>query len=107
MAAARGVHAQPDLSYDLYKDFPRRRTVKRPLRIAILTREPDNYSSQRLRDAAEARGHVAEMIDTSVESPAPPDSAIEKNHPSTTATTREITIIGMPMVWQARLIGFW
>jgi len=58
-------HAQPDLSYDLYKDFPRRRTVKRPLRIAILTREPDNYSSQRLRDAAEARGHVAEMIDTS------------------------------------------
>lgn len=58
-------HAQPDLSYDLYKDFPRRRAVRRPLRIAILTREPRNYSSMRLRDAAEARGHVAEMIDTS------------------------------------------
>lgn len=56
--------AQPTLSYDLYKDFPRRRSVKRPLRIGLLTREPKNYSSRRLRDAAESRGHVVEMIDT-------------------------------------------
>ncbi len=56
--------AQGELSYDLYKDFPRRRPVKRPLRIGILTREPKNYSSQRLRDAAETRGHVVEMINT-------------------------------------------
>lgn len=55
---------QGALSYDLYKDFPRRTPVKRPLRIAILTREPNNYSSQRLKEAAEARGHVAELINT-------------------------------------------
>tara|TARA_R110000868_G_scaffold53249_3_gene167336 strand:+ start:4532 stop:5956 length:1425 start_codon:yes stop_codon:yes gene_type:complete len=56
--------AQGVLSYELYKDFPRRRPVKRPLRIAVLTREPNNYSSQRLKDAAETRGHVVEMINT-------------------------------------------
>jgi ribosomal protein S6--L-glutamate ligase len=56
--------AQNSLSFDLYKGFPRRTPVKRPLRIAILTREPKNYSSQRLKAAAEARGHVAEMINT-------------------------------------------
>ena len=56
--------AQGELGYELYKDFPRRKPVKRPLRIAILTREPKNYSSQRLKEAAEARGHVAEMINT-------------------------------------------
>lgn len=57
-------YAQGELSYQAYKDFPRRRPVKRPLRIAILTREPKNYSSQRLKDAAEARGHVVEMVNT-------------------------------------------
>ena len=56
--------AQGVLDYELYKDFPRRRPVKRPLRVAILTREPGNYSSQRLKDAAETRGHVVEMINT-------------------------------------------
>lgn len=56
--------AQGEMSYALYKDFPRRKPVKRPLRIAILTREPKNYSSQRLKDAAEARGHVVEMVNT-------------------------------------------
>jgi ribosomal protein S6--L-glutamate ligase len=56
--------AQSALSFELYKDFPRRKPVKRPLRIAILTREPKNYSSQRLKEVAEARGHVAEMINT-------------------------------------------
>ncbi|WP_394699146.1 30S ribosomal protein S6--L-glutamate ligase [uncultured Cohaesibacter sp.] len=38
--------------------------MKRPLRIALLSREPDNYSSQRLVEAAEARGHTIEIIDT-------------------------------------------
>ena len=56
--------AQGELSYDLYDKFPRRKPVKRPLRIAILTREPNNYSSQRLKQAAEKRGHVAEMLNT-------------------------------------------
>ncbi len=55
---------QGQLSYDLYADVPAKKPVKRPLRIAILTREPKNYSSLRLKEAAEARGHVAEMINT-------------------------------------------
>ena len=55
---------QGQLSYDLYAGVPTKKPVKRPLRIAILTREPKNYSSLRLKEAAEARGHVAEMINT-------------------------------------------
>lgn len=56
--------AQPQLSYALYGNIPRRRPVRRPLRIALLTREPGNYSSRRLIEAGEARGHVVEAIDT-------------------------------------------
>lgn len=55
---------QGELSYDLYKGVPRRTPVRRPLRIAILTREPNNYSSQRLKKAAKDCGHVPEMINT-------------------------------------------
>jgi ribosomal protein S6--L-glutamate ligase len=55
---------QGQLSYGLYGDAPRKPPVRRPLRIGILTREPRNYSSRRLKQAAEARGHVAEMINT-------------------------------------------
>lgn len=57
--------AQPELSFAAYKSMPRRKPVKRPLRIALLTREPKNYSSLRLKEAAEAKGHVLEMINTS------------------------------------------
>uniref|UniRef100_UPI003565E5E1 30S ribosomal protein S6--L-glutamate ligase n=1 Tax=Cohaesibacter celericrescens TaxID=2067669 RepID=UPI003565E5E1 len=38
--------------------------AKRSLRIALLSREPDNYSSRRLVEAAEAKGHSVEIIDT-------------------------------------------
>lgn len=55
---------QPELSYDLYAGLPRKTPVRRPLRIALLTREPNNYSSRRLMEAAELRGHVIEAIDT-------------------------------------------
>nr|WP_319532630.1 30S ribosomal protein S6--L-glutamate ligase [uncultured Cohaesibacter sp.] len=55
---------QPKLSFDLYGQASTRQRVKRPLRIALLSREPDNYSSQRLVEAAEARGHTIEIIDT-------------------------------------------
>lgn len=55
---------QPQLSYQLYQGLPRRKPVRRPLRIALLTREPKNYSTRRLIEAAEARGHVIEVIDT-------------------------------------------
>ncbi|HPE47144.1 MAG TPA: 30S ribosomal protein S6--L-glutamate ligase [Hyphomonas sp.] len=54
----------PELSYRLYAGLPKRKPVRRPLRIALLTREPNNYSSQRLIEAAKARGHVIEAIDT-------------------------------------------
>ncbi len=56
---------QPVLDYEVYKNAPRRRPVKRPLRIALLTKEPKNYSSKRLIEAAESRGHVIEPLDTS------------------------------------------
>ncbi len=57
--------AQPELDYSVYARMPRWRPVKRPLRVALLTREPDNYSSRRLIEAGEVRGHVVEAIDTS------------------------------------------
>ncbi len=56
--------AQPLLSYELYKNIPRKRSVKRPLMIAPLTREPNNYSSRRLIEAANARDHDVRVIDT-------------------------------------------
>ena len=56
--------AQGKLSFDVYKGLPKRRPVRRPLRIALLTKEPFNYSSRRLVEAGEARGHVVETIDT-------------------------------------------
>ncbi|MBR9764026.1 MAG: 30S ribosomal protein S6--L-glutamate ligase [Rhodobacteraceae bacterium] len=58
-------YQQPELSFDAYRDTPRLKQHRRALRLAILTREPDNYSTQRLIEAAEARGHTLEVIDTS------------------------------------------
>ncbi len=55
---------QPELSYKLYDKLARNRPVKRPLRIAILTREPNNYSTKRLVEEAEKNNHVVELIDT-------------------------------------------
>lgn len=55
---------QGPLSADLYKDSKKTKPIKRPLRIAVLTREPNNYSSQRLVQAGEAAGHTVELIDT-------------------------------------------
>ncbi|MEM9329678.1 MAG: 30S ribosomal protein S6--L-glutamate ligase [Pseudomonadota bacterium] len=55
---------QPELGYELYKKSRRTQPIHRALRLAILTREPDNYSSKRLIEAAEERGHVIEPINT-------------------------------------------
>lgn len=55
---------QPKLSYDLYGKKAKRKQVKRPLRIAILTREPDNYSTKRLVEEIERKNHAVELIDT-------------------------------------------
>jgi len=57
-------YLQPQLSFDVYKDFPSTGYTQRALRIAILTREPDNYSTRKLVEAAEKRDHVVELIDT-------------------------------------------
>jgi len=55
---------QEELSYDLYASLKKKKPIKRPLRIAILTREPNNYSTKRLVAAAEAKDHAVELIDT-------------------------------------------
>ncbi|THH38812.1 30S ribosomal protein S6--L-glutamate ligase [Aliishimia ponticola] len=57
-------HLQPELSYDVYRSAGLRKTApKRALRIAVLSRE-DNYSTRRLVQEGEARGHTVEVIDT-------------------------------------------
>jgi ribosomal protein S6--L-glutamate ligase len=58
-------YAQPELSYNLYRNIRKSRPVVRPLRIGLLTREPNNYSNRRIIQAAEAKGHVCEIINTS------------------------------------------
>ncbi len=56
---------QPRLDYALYDGVKHKQPAERPLRIALLTREPDNYSSTRLMEAARSRGHVIDPINTS------------------------------------------
>ena len=57
-------YKQTRLNFDIYKSMARQAPVERPLRIALLTMEPDNYSNRRLIEAAEARDHVIEPIET-------------------------------------------
>uniref|UniRef100_UPI00389AC761 30S ribosomal protein S6--L-glutamate ligase n=1 Tax=Varunaivibrio sulfuroxidans TaxID=1773489 RepID=UPI00389AC761 len=47
-----------------YDDFPRREAPKRSLKIGILSREPNSYSTRRLAEAAEERHHLVEVINT-------------------------------------------
>jgi len=55
---------QPELSYDVYASAKVREAApKRALRIAVLSRE-DNYSTRRLVEEGEKRGHGVEIIDT-------------------------------------------
>ena len=56
---------QPLLSFEDYKKRRRKKPPKRPLRIAILTQEPRNFSNSRMIEAAEKRGHVIETKYTS------------------------------------------
>ena len=55
---------QPELSLKAYKRRKKRAGAKRPLRIAILTESPNNWSNEALIAAAEARGHVIECVAT-------------------------------------------
>ncbi|MBS8229221.1 30S ribosomal protein S6--L-glutamate ligase [Vannielia litorea] len=55
---------QPELSYDVYHSSKvRQAQPSRALRIAVLSRE-DNYSTRRLVEEGEKRGHTVEVIDT-------------------------------------------
>ncbi|GGY52125.1 30S ribosomal protein S6--L-glutamate ligase [Parvularcula lutaonensis] len=58
-------YVQPVLGYDAYDKMLAKTPQKRALRVAILTKEPKIYSSRRLIEAGEARGHVVETINTS------------------------------------------
>jgi len=55
---------QHNLNFDAYKAKADTASVQRPLRIALLTMEPDNYSNRRIIEAAESRDHVIEPIRT-------------------------------------------
>ncbi|HZV19935.1 MAG TPA: 30S ribosomal protein S6--L-glutamate ligase [Hyphomicrobiales bacterium] len=55
---------QKKLSYDLYAGRALRAPLKRSLRMALLTMEPENFSNRRLIEEAERRDHVIEPINT-------------------------------------------
>ncbi|EAR51684.1 possible ribosomal protein S6 modification protein [Oceanicola granulosus HTCC2516] len=58
-------YLRPERSYDVYSAKKIRDTQpNRALRIAVLSREPNNYSTQRLVHEGENRGHAVEVIDT-------------------------------------------
>jgi ribosomal protein S6--L-glutamate ligase len=59
-----GEFYQGHLDYKVYDSVARQPVEHRPLRIALLTMEPKNYSNQRLIAAAEAREHVIEPLET-------------------------------------------
>ncbi|MEM9129069.1 MAG: 30S ribosomal protein S6--L-glutamate ligase [Pseudomonadota bacterium] len=62
--AATDRFMQPELSYDVYHSRRMREAQpKRALRICVLSRE-DNYSTRRLVEEGEARGHTVEVINT-------------------------------------------
>src|SRR5680860_331438 len=55
---------QPELSYDVYSTAKMRSEAPdRSLRIAVLSRE-DNYSTRRLVEEGERRGHTVEVVNT-------------------------------------------
>lgn len=62
--AATDRFMQPELSYDVYHTSRMREAApKRALRICVLSRE-DNYSTRRLVEEGEKRGHSVEVINT-------------------------------------------
>ena len=55
---------QPELSYDVYDTLTHREAIpERTLRICVLSRE-NNYSTRRLVEEGEKRGHTVEVINT-------------------------------------------
>ncbi|MEM8554280.1 MAG: 30S ribosomal protein S6--L-glutamate ligase [Pseudomonadota bacterium] len=64
VVAATESFCQPELSYDVYHSPAIRHAPSRTLRVAVLSREPKNYTTTRLVTEGELRGHVVEVIDT-------------------------------------------
>ena len=58
------AETQPALDYAVYLSGPARTASRPSLRIALLTVNAGNYSSRRLIEAATARGHRIDAIDT-------------------------------------------
>lgn len=55
---------QPELGYDIYHSSEvAKAQPKRALRVCVLSRE-DNYTTRRIVEEGEARGHTVEVIDT-------------------------------------------
>jgi len=120
-AIAPGTVVNPALSYQQglldyspYDLAPGKAVNARSLRIALLTREPDSYSSNRLKDAAIARGHRVDVIDTarcylSINSAAPAIHHDGKPLPFYDAVIprvgSSITRYGMAVVRQFEIIG--
>jgi ribosomal protein S6--L-glutamate ligase len=64
--SARQGFLHPPLGYDAYSSAAvLRRQPKRTLRIAVLSREGGAYSTQRIVEEGQRRGHVVEVLDTS------------------------------------------
>ncbi|WP_025898362.1 30S ribosomal protein S6--L-glutamate ligase [Sneathiella glossodoripedis] len=53
-----------ELSTTLYDEIDKEDGQSRKLKIAVLSREPENYSTSRLVDAAVSRGHSVDVINT-------------------------------------------
>lgn len=54
---------QPKLNYRVYQASERAPDLHRPLKIALLTRRPENPSNRRILKAAEGRGHEIIVVD--------------------------------------------
>lgn len=103
-----------DFSEDLYEGFGDAPQPQRPLKIGILSREPSNYTTKRLADAAAQRGHTIEVINTTR-----CYMNITSRHPEVLIGTRRlndldaviprigasVTFYGMAVVRQFELMG--
>ena len=107
---------QPLLDYQLYEGLKHKTPAERPLRLAMLTREPDNYSSKRIVEAARERGHVIDTINTSrcymkIEARAPEIHYDGKTLPFYDAVIPRIgasmTNYGMAVLRQFEAMGAW
>ncbi|SPJ22930.1 30S ribosomal protein S6--L-glutamate ligase [Palleronia abyssalis] len=65
VVAPQESFCQPELDYEAYTTTKVRQVApSRSLRIAVLSREPNTYSTKRLVEEGEKRGHTIEVIDT-------------------------------------------